>query len=37
MPRNDECSQVHGSGKDVVSAWVLAAIVLVLVFIANSF
>jgi len=36
MPRNDEWSPQHGSGKDVLSAWVLAIIVLVLVFVANS-
>lgn len=36
MPRNDEWSQYHGSGKDVVSAWLLAIAVLALVFIAHS-
>lgn len=36
MPRNDEWSQQHSSGKDVLSAWLLAIAVLLLVFIANS-
>ncbi len=36
MSRDDEWSQYHGSGRDVVSAWLLAIIVLALVFIANS-
>ena len=36
MTNNDEWSPGHGSAKDVLSAWILAAAIFGLVFVAQS-